>query len=150
MRKFDPRATKRSTFFTCDEDFDEVYELATKNMPIKSIADWFGCSYQTVASNTAVIALIHRGWAEYRHIIEDELLQMATVSLESIDPTERAIYAGMKTKAAATLHKNLHKDPFVPPQELERVRRLSDDELAAELEKAKAQLVRSVTPRDNK
>lgn len=135
-RKYVERVTKPAQFFTTQADLDEIYELAKKNLPMKALADWFKCSYQTLSTNEIVMPIVRRGWAEYRERIETEMFNLATLDLKAVDPDRFETYASMKQKALNTLHNTLHKDPYIPPQEIERVRRLSDDELKVELEKA--------------
>jgi hypothetical protein len=134
-------------FFKKQEDLEEVLRLAKTNMPIKAIADWFGCSYQTISTNEVVLPFVKRGWAEYRERIERELFTLATIDLKAVEPDQFDTYASMKQKALNTIHKVLHADPYVPPQEVERVRRLSDEELKIELERAAALLPKAIQAR---
>jgi hypothetical protein len=116
---------------------EKLKALSGLNLPLKSIADAFGCAPSTLASDDVPMRIVRLGWATYRATVERELLSMAMeVPGPNATPEEAASIRASKLKALAQIHKVLHKDPFVPVQEEERVRRLTDEELRAELARA--------------
>jgi hypothetical protein len=135
--KFVPRGER---VFFAPENRDnwafKLKELAELNLPAKSIADAFGCSYQTLVNHEEAMDIVRRGWAAYRAGIEFELRALAYEKIpEDADPQVAAAIKASKVKAIALIHKVLHAAPFVPPVEQERLRRLSDEELQTELKK---------------
>jgi len=130
--------SKSSRFFTTEEELDKLYELAFLNLPIKSIAANIGCSYQQISTNEMAASIVAQGHSDYLKKLNREMHRIAFLDLNdpiSVFPEDRAMWSSMKTKMLAELHKVANKDPFVAPQEVERVRRLSDDELAIEIQK---------------
>jgi hypothetical protein len=133
------------TFFREDERSTwepQLRLLASRGLRDNDIAHYFGCSAQLMKGIEEVIGIIRHEKAAYRFRIEDELYRIATIPDTDFvlyeDPVERAEMRKQKMKALTVLHNVLHKDPFVPPAEGERLRRLSDEDLKLELEKALA------------
>lgn len=124
---------KRATFFTTEADLDELYRLARQNLSIKQIAAAIGCSYQTISTSPIAMPIVQQAWVHYVLEIDGELHRLATLDLSEVVPEERAMYSGMKMKALTTIHKEIHKEPFVGAAEEEKIRRMSDEELEAEI-----------------
>jgi len=135
---------KTARFFTTEAELDQLYELALLNLPIKAIADNIGCSYQTITTNDFAASIVRQGHSDYLKKLNAEVHKFAFMDLSQYEPKERDGYATLKAKCLGDLYKVANKDPFVPPQELERVKRLTDEELAIEIQRA-AEVARNKT-----
>jgi hypothetical protein len=130
---------RETAFFREDERSTwepRLIQLARLNLSNKVIADAFGCSYSTLTRNQELIVLINMGRAHYAERIQQELYNAAQEDPWAVeDKEERGQIRTNSLKALAILHKELNRDPWVPPAEQEKLRRLSDEELQKELEK---------------
>lgn len=114
----------------------QLERMSNLNLPIKTIADSFGCSYQRLSTDDDLMSIIRVGWSNYRERIEQELWNLATAEPQLFDdPVERSEVRKQKLVALKAIHVVLHREPFIAPIEQERVRRLSDEELQEELKK---------------
>lgn len=119
---------------------DIIFRMARLNIPRKVIADYCGVSHVTFGAYMDQIRLVCAGQAEHRLIIDGMLMEMAETDISATDPEERVAAMNMKWKAIETLKKCISKlDEWIPPEETERVRRLTDAELAAKLEQIHSQ-----------
>ncbi len=115
---------------------DYVYQLALRSLPVKDIAAKLGVHPQTLRNYEPIIAAIQEGHADHRLTIEAELFADATTNPFEFEPEERAAIRAARASALKILKQAIDKkDDFVPVQETERIRRLSDAELQEELRK---------------
>lgn len=115
---------------------DYVYELALRSLPIRDISAKLGVHPQTLRDYPDIIAMIAEGHADHRLQIDYELFADATANPFDFEAEERAEVRRARSDALKILKKSIEKkDEYVPPQETERIRRLTDAELQDELRK---------------
>jgi hypothetical protein len=117
---------------------DIIFRMGRLNIPKKVIADYCGTTLASFNPSLEQVRLVMAGQAEHRLIIDGTLMELAELDVSAMDPEERAHWIGIKWKALETLKKCLNKlDEWIPPEETERVRRLTDEELLAKLAEIK-------------
>lgn len=131
------RATK--VFFREDERdiwAPELLRLAKLNFPLRNLCQAMHCGMNTLTTNEDAMYVVHEGWSWYRAEVETALLELAMDQGTGIeDALERKSIKDARLKALQTIHKSMHAAPPESLAEQERIRRLSDAELNAEIQK---------------
>jgi len=113
-----------------------LLELARKRCTISTITGKFKCGYQTLAQNDSAMEYVRLGWAEHDEEVLDLILAQAKddpmLYEESVDRTS---VRNLKASAIKTLYTTMMQVIPPAPAEVERVKRLTDEELAAEITK---------------
>ena len=124
-----------------DKEWVELaYQLALRSLPLRDIAGKFRTGPSTIRDSAIVMEAIRAGHADHRLTVEAELFNDATANPAlGEDAMERAAIRKARTDALKILKHSIDKkEEFIPPAEAEKLKRLSDAELEAELQKFKA------------
>lgn len=123
-----------------------IYNLALRALPLRDIAGKVRCHPETLRDSAVIMETIRAGHADHRLTIEAALFADATADAwRGEDPSERADIRKARTAALRMIKSTIdRKEEFVSPVEVEKIRRLSDEELDAELQKFVAQKKQSL------
>jgi hypothetical protein len=114
-----------------------VYELAkVARLPYKDIAAKCNCPIATLRDYPELCAAINEVHADHRIAIEGALFFDALADPLDFEGEDRAAVRAARASALRILKAAIDKrDDFIPPTEHERIKRLTDEELQAELKK---------------
>lgn len=115
-----------------------IYELALRSLPLRDIAAKIGVHPSTVRDTPCMNASVLNGHADHRLFVENALYNDAGADPDlGADAAERESIRRSRSAALKILKTSIEKkESFIPPQETERLKRLSDAELHDELKKA--------------
>lgn len=119
-----------------------ITALASRSLPYRDIAGICRCHPRTLQNNVSVQDAVRQGHAAHKLMVEQNLYLLATADVSlGADSIDKASIRQTKLKALQILKGSLDgKDKFIPPEEQERLRRMSDEELTAAIKDAAAKL----------